>query len=73
MHDDESDIIWCSTGEIKQKVKNKWDSLPIFRDSMHKVPTIHLPHKKTLIKKALQDSDFMVSTKCDPGIYFYPC
>ena len=72
-YDDESDIIWCSTGEIKQKVKNKWDTLPIFRDSMDKVPTIHLPHKKSLIRKALQDSDFMVSTKCDPGVYFYPC
>ena len=27
-----------------------WEKLPIFRDSLNKVPTIHLPYKKDLIK-----------------------
>ena len=45
----------------------------MFRDSMSEVPTLHIPNSKALIKKALQDSDFMVNTKGKPGIFFYPC
>lgn len=57
--------------KITQKVKNLWDKLPIFRDSLDKVPTIHVPYKKDLIKRALEDSDFMVNTKGESKIYFY--
>ena len=57
--------------KITQKVKNLWDKLPIFRDSLNKVPTIHVPYKKDLIKRALQDSDFMVNTKGESKTYFY--
>ena len=59
-----------STG-IRQQIKNLWDKLPVFRDSMDNVPTIHVPNKKALIRKALEDKDFMVNTKCDPGRYYY--
>ncbi|MDM0529281.1 hypothetical protein QTH60_02080 [Clostridium perfringens] len=45
--------------------------MPKFRDSMKNVPTIHIPNNKSLIKKALEDTDFMVASKCDPGIYYY--
>lgn len=72
-YSNESDIIDCSSEKILQKIKSLWDNLPIFRDSMAEVPTIHLPNKKSLIKKALQDKDFMVSTKCDPSKFFYSC
>ena len=72
-YSEKSDIINCSSETVKQKIKNLWDKLPIFRDSMKEVPTIHVPNKKSLIKKALENKDFMVSTKCDPGVYFFPC
>jgi hypothetical protein len=72
-YSEKSDIINCQGKTIKQQIKNLWDNLPKFRDSMSKVPTLHLPNKKTLIEKALKNSDFMVSTKCDPSTYFYPC
>ena len=68
-----SDIIDCSSEKILQKIKNLWDNLPIFRNSMAEVPTIHLPNEKSLIKKALQDKDFMVATKCEPNKFFYSC
>lgn len=68
-----SDIINCNTNTIKENVKNLWDKLPSFRDSMSEVPTIHLPFKKDLIKMALNDTDFMVNTKCKASIYFYKC
>ena len=56
---------------ITQKVKNMWKKLPVFRNSLDKVPTIHVPYKKDLIKKALEDSDFMVNTKGESKVYFF--
>lgn len=70
---EKSDIINCTSKTIKQSIKDLWDNLPIFRDSMSKVPTLHVPNKKVLIKKALENSDFMVNTKCKSGEFFYPC
>ena len=72
-YSEENDIIDCGSNTIKKQIKDLWDRLPIFRDSIDKVPTIHIPNKKDLIKKSLNDSDFMVSTKCDPNQYFYKC
>lgn len=60
-----------NNGSLKQSVKNLWDKLPIFRDSMSKVPTLHVPLKQNLIKSALNDNDFMLSTKTDAKIYRY--
>ena len=72
-YSEKSDIINCSSKTVKQQIKNLWDKLPIFRDSMDKIPTIHVPNKKSLIKEALEDKNFEVSTKCDPKVYFFPC
>lgn len=72
-YSEKSDIINCSNKTIKQQIKNLWDNLPKFRDSMSEVPTIHIPNKKSLIEKALNDPDFRVATKCKAGIYFYEC
>ena len=60
-----------TNGVLKQSVKNLWDKLPIFRDSMKEVPTLHVPMKKELIKTALQDEGFMVGTKKESGVYRY--
>lgn len=72
-YSDKSDIINCQSKTIKQKIMNLWDNLPAFRNSMDSVPTIHIPNKKELIRKALNNTDFMVNTKCSASIYFYPC
>ncbi|MBY7888189.1 TIR domain-containing protein [Vibrio fluvialis] len=58
-------------GSLKQSVKNLWGNLPIFRDSMSKVPTLHIPNKKDIIEAALKDSGFMVATKTSPDYYWY--
>ena len=58
-------------GALKQSVKNLWDKLPIFRDSMSNVPTLHIPNKKDIIEAALKDSNFMVATKTSPDYYWY--
>lgn len=58
-------------GLLKQSLKNLWSKLPIFRDSMSKVPTLHIPMKKEIIEAALKDSDFMLSTKTTSDFYWY--
>ena len=68
-----SDIIDCKSNTIKSNIENLWNKLPIFRNSMHNVPTMHLPLSKELIKLALIDPDLKLSTKCKSGIYFYGC
>ena len=68
-YSEKSDIYENSS--IKHEIKDLWDKLPIFRNSMDDVPTIHIPFKKELIKKALEDTDFMVSTKGEAKAYFY--
>lgn len=59
-------------GKLKQEIRELWNNLPILRDSISKVPSIHIPMKKELISKALEDKDFMVNTKTTATIYFYP-
>jgi len=72
-YSEKSDIINCKSETFRKQITDLWDNLPMFRNSMHKVPTVHIPNKKTLIRSALNYSDFMVSTKCDAGTYFHKC
>lgn len=57
--------------KIKTQIRNLWDKLPIFRDSMFKVPTLHVPMKQNLIRKALEDTNFMVNSKTEADVYFF--
>lgn len=59
-------------GLIKQEIKNLWDKIPKFRDSMDKVPTLHIPMNKAIIKAALNNSGFKLATKKKAGLYSYP-
>jgi len=65
-----TDII--SSGRIRQEVENLWNKLPVFRDNMNKVATLHVPINKMIIFKALRDRDFTVQTMKSPGVYYYP-
>lgn len=58
-------------GNLKPEIKNLWNKLPVFRDSMRNVPTIHVALSKDQIKSTLQDRDFITGTQADPGIYHY--
>lgn len=58
-------------GTLKEEIKKLWDKLPIFRDSMDSVPTLHIPMKKELIKSALENDDFMVNTKTKKINYYW--
>ncbi|MDC8446626.1 MAG: toll/interleukin-1 receptor domain-containing protein [Nitrosomonas sp.] len=56
---------------LKQSVKNLWNNLPIFRDSMNKVPTLHIPIQKEMIEASLKNSDFMLATNTTANFYWY--
>lgn len=58
-------------GSLKPAVKKLWDILPVFRDSMKNVPTIHIPLSKSLIEKSLRNEKFMIATKTNPSIFRY--
>jgi hypothetical protein len=58
-------------GSLKQSVRNLWNNLPIFMDSLKNVPTIHVPLNKKVIENSLRDDDFMIATKATPKIFHY--
>lgn len=66
----EKSDIWSSTG-MKKEVTDLWDKLPMFRDNMGKVATLHVPYQKALIKSALQDDNFKVQTMAKAAQYHY--
>lgn len=58
-------------GSLKKAVKDLWGKVPIFASSIGNVPTLHVPMKKDLIRAALKDQNFMLSTKTKPTVYRY--
>ena len=43
----------------------------MFRDNMHKVPTLHVPMNKKQITFALNDPDLIIQKKTENGVYYY--
>jgi len=72
-YSNKSDIINCTSKTFKKQITDLWDKLPIFRNSMNKVPTIHIPNNKSLIETALNDSDYKVAIKGEAIASFYNC
>lgn len=58
-----------SSGKFSFYVTSLWAKLPIFRNHMNAVPVLHIPYKKDFIRRALQDENFMINTKTEPGNY----
>lgn len=67
---DKSDIV-NKEGEILPNVKKLWDKLPVFKNNMSKVATIHIPFKQNLLKKCLDDPDLTVQ-HMKKGQYIFP-
>ncbi|WP_448658114.1 TIR domain-containing protein [Sphingomonas sp. CJ99] len=60
-----------SNGSLNQSVKNLWSTIPVLRDSIEKVPSLHVPMVKSLIFSALDDADFKLATKIKEGIFHF--
>lgn len=70
---EKKDIINCKSGTIRKQIKDIWDQVPLFRNSKHKVPVLHIPYKKEILRDALNNPNFRYSTKTKPNDYFYNC
>ena len=59
-------------GTFRQQIVELWDKLPVLRNNMLKVPTLHIAFNKRDITIALFNESFMINTKtsCDR---FYFC
>ena len=60
-----------SNGSLKQSVKSLWSKVPVLRDSIGNVPSLHVPMVKALISSALKDADFKLATKTTATAYHY--
>jgi hypothetical protein len=67
-HDTKASLL--ADQSLKKTIENLWENLPCFRDSIGKVPTLHVPMGRDVIKAALQNEEFMVATKREPGCYY---
>ncbi|MFM0386881.1 TIR domain-containing protein [Paraburkholderia dipogonis] len=52
-------------------ITSLWSKVPIFKSSMGKVPTVHIPLLKDTISSALRNKDFMLNTKAPAGAFYY--
>ena len=64
----QSDIVDFN-GNIFPQIFSLWDNLPIFRDNMHKVPTLHIPFNRDAVKLALLNDGFKKNTALPPDLY----
>jgi hypothetical protein len=61
-YSEKSEIITCSSETFKKQIKDLWDKLPVFKNSMDKVPTLHIPMKKTLLSHLLLSASLFAAT-----------
>lgn len=64
-------LLTSSGNGLNTSIMQLWNNLPVFRDSKLEVPILHIPNKQHLIRRALEDKDLMVQTKCEAKDYFY--
>lgn len=69
-YSEKSDIV-DKDGNFKDSIKRLWNKIPLLRDNMWKVATVHIPLKKELIKQCLENSDFEIHTQ-KIGRYYFP-
>jgi hypothetical protein len=63
------DLLTSDKMNLNSKVTTLWDKIPVFRDNKNKIPVLHLPMNKELIKNGLNDSGFRNGSSKSPGNY----
>lgn len=71
-YSEKSELLNADGKSLNDEIKKLWDNLPVFRDLMKDVPTLHIPMNKEVIRNALNDRELTVKYKCKPDIYIYP-
>lgn len=60
-----------ANGSLRQSVKDLWSKIPVFRDSMSSVPTLHVPMDKSLIQSALSKTEFTFGSGKSADCYWF--
>lgn len=60
-----------ANGELRSEIKKLWDKLPAFKALKSKVPVLHVPMKKEVIRDALGRSDFTLAGKSGAGDFWF--
>nr|WP_218645390.1 TIR domain-containing protein [Pseudomonas sp. K5002] len=68
-YSEKSDLV--TNGELKSEIKALWNKTPTFKSLKAKVPVLHVPMKKDLIKNALELSEFTISGKTGTGDFWF--
>lgn len=65
------DLLTADKTNLNNTVTTLWDKLPVFRDNKYKVPVLHIPMNKELIRLALNNPDFRHGSGKNPDDYSY--
>lgn len=65
------DLLNSGKTSLNNTVQSLWNKLPIFRDSKSKVPVLHIPMSKDIIRIALNNTDFRVDSGKEADDYHY--
>ncbi len=65
------DLLNIDKTRLNNTVLSLWDKLPVFRDSKSKVPVLHIPLNKEIIRTALNNASFRLASKKEANDYFY--
>jgi hypothetical protein len=65
------ELLTYDKSNLNNTVKNLWNKVPAFRDSKSKVPVLHIPMNKDVIRASLNNSDFRVGSGKTPNDYMY--
>lgn len=65
------DLLTNDKKNLNSKVTNLWSKLPVLRDNKYKVPVLHIPMNKELIKLSLNNADFRSGSNKTPDDYSY--
>ena len=60
-----------SNKQLSNRVKSLWKKLPILKEAMTKVPTLHIPMKKEYLQRALSVSKLTIQGKIVNGQSLY--
>lgn len=63
------ELLTSDRKNLNSKVTNLWDKLPVFRDNKNKIPVLHLPMNKELIRNGLNNAGFRSGSNKLPGNY----
>lgn len=66
---DKDEIV--ENGSFTRKVKLLWDRLPVFRNNMDGVPTVHIPLEKDSVLQSLTDAKLTIQHKRDCKRWIY--